>query len=325
MDRVQFQIDGVDTGPADSAAPYALAWDTRTAPNGAHAVRARAYDTAGNSKLSAAVNVNVANASFVPERDLAAGWAESADGDEVPAGRAAAGVGAAGQDPGAVAAIHERELDVVPGDHQHRGGRCAAGDLRLRARSELQRQPLLLRLLHAGDAEPRPGVAVHGQRVGERHGGRQRARALRGHAGRARRAPRRGVELRKRRKALLHDRRALRPAGVAGPAQSAGQDPSDQPGRDGADGQPVLRRYRAELRLGLGARVAQSVPRVLRRADGSVDHRRRGRQRRLDGHRGDQRRRPGRQLRLAQRRRVRAPRRARARSTRTPTTGATRP
>ena len=115
------------------------------------------------------------------------------------------------------------------------------------------------------------------------------------------------------------------PPVVAGPAQSAGQDPSDQPGRDGADGQPVLRRYRAELRLGLGARVAQSVPGVLRRAHGSADHRRRGRQRRLDGDRGGQRRRSGSQLRLAQRRGSVHRAVHGARSTRTRTTGATRP
>jgi glucose/arabinose dehydrogenase/PKD repeat protein len=63
VDRVQFQIDGVDTGPTDSAAPYALAWDTRTVANGPHTLRARAYDAAGNARLSAAVNVNVSNTS----------------------------------------------------------------------------------------------------------------------------------------------------------------------------------------------------------------------------------------------------------------------
>ena len=47
----------------DNAAPYALAWDTRSVPNGAHTLRARALDAAGNSRLSAAVDVNVANAS----------------------------------------------------------------------------------------------------------------------------------------------------------------------------------------------------------------------------------------------------------------------
>ena len=58
------------------------------------------------------------------------------------------------------------EPDAVPADHQHRLGRCAAGHLRHRARPELRDQPLLLRLLHARHAEPRPGVALHGQRVG---------------------------------------------------------------------------------------------------------------------------------------------------------------
>ena len=31
---VQFLVDGVDAGPEDTAAPYALAWDTRTARTG---------------------------------------------------------------------------------------------------------------------------------------------------------------------------------------------------------------------------------------------------------------------------------------------------
>jgi glucose/arabinose dehydrogenase/PKD repeat protein len=61
--RVQFLVDGVDTGTPDSTAPYALAWDTRSVPNGAHTLRARAFDAAGNSRLSAGVDVNVANTS----------------------------------------------------------------------------------------------------------------------------------------------------------------------------------------------------------------------------------------------------------------------
>jgi glucose/arabinose dehydrogenase/chitodextrinase len=58
---VQFYVDGVATGGEDTTAPYALAWDTRNSSNGSHTLTARARDAAGNSTLSAAVSVNVAN------------------------------------------------------------------------------------------------------------------------------------------------------------------------------------------------------------------------------------------------------------------------
>jgi glucose/arabinose dehydrogenase len=61
--RVEFLVDGIATGLADSSAPYALTWDTRTVANGQHTLRARAYDAAGNATLSTAVNVTVANTS----------------------------------------------------------------------------------------------------------------------------------------------------------------------------------------------------------------------------------------------------------------------
>src|SRR5512132_234135 len=50
---VQFYIDGDATGVEDTAAPYALQWDTRTVANGNHSITARARDAAGNTKLSA--------------------------------------------------------------------------------------------------------------------------------------------------------------------------------------------------------------------------------------------------------------------------------
>ena len=100
---------------------------------------------------------------------------------------------------------------------EHRARRRAAGDLRPRARSELQRQPLLLRLLHARIAEPRPRLALHRQRACSP--GRWRAArwcstrtaqdANAEHHGGA-------LELRQRRQALLHDRRALRRRGLSG-------------------------------------------------------------------------------------------------------------
>src|SRR4029453_18671961 len=38
----QFRVDGVKSGQEDTAEPYALAWDTRTAANGSHALTALA-------------------------------------------------------------------------------------------------------------------------------------------------------------------------------------------------------------------------------------------------------------------------------------------
>ena len=71
---VQFQVDGVDTGPPDTDPPYALAWDTRTVANGAHSLTARASDAAGNTKLSSSVAVNVSNSSSFQNEVLATGF-----------------------------------------------------------------------------------------------------------------------------------------------------------------------------------------------------------------------------------------------------------
>jgi len=70
---VQFLVDGLNTGVEDTASPFALAWDSRTVANGAHTLTARARDAAGNSTLSAAVPVNVANASSFQNEILATG------------------------------------------------------------------------------------------------------------------------------------------------------------------------------------------------------------------------------------------------------------
>jgi len=45
---VEFQIDGVAIGAADTSAPYATSLDTSAYPSGQHVVRARASDAAGN-------------------------------------------------------------------------------------------------------------------------------------------------------------------------------------------------------------------------------------------------------------------------------------
>ena len=70
---VQFFVDGVSTGGEDSTAPYELSWDTLGSPNGPHTLTARVRDAAGNTTLSAPVNVNVANTGSFHNEVLATG------------------------------------------------------------------------------------------------------------------------------------------------------------------------------------------------------------------------------------------------------------
>ncbi|MBA2480204.1 MAG: fibronectin type III domain-containing protein, partial [Planctomycetes bacterium] len=61
---VQFQIDGVNIGAEDTAAPYSLAWNSLLVANGAHTISAIARDAAGN-RTTASVSVTVNNADTV--------------------------------------------------------------------------------------------------------------------------------------------------------------------------------------------------------------------------------------------------------------------
>ena len=72
--NVQFYVDNVATGSPDTTDPYALAWDTRTASNGAHTLTALATDIDGHTTLSAPVAVNVANSSYFQNEILATGF-----------------------------------------------------------------------------------------------------------------------------------------------------------------------------------------------------------------------------------------------------------
>jgi glucose/arabinose dehydrogenase len=84
---VQFLVDGVNSGPEDTAAPYALAWDTRVVSNGAHTLTARARDTAGNTALSAPVTVNVSNTNHFQNEILATGFDLPTNIEFLPDGR----------------------------------------------------------------------------------------------------------------------------------------------------------------------------------------------------------------------------------------------
>jgi peptidoglycan/xylan/chitin deacetylase (PgdA/CDA1 family) len=61
VSRVDF-LAGATVVGTDSTSPYSITWDTATASNGAASLTAKAYDAAGNSATSAAVNVTVNNA-----------------------------------------------------------------------------------------------------------------------------------------------------------------------------------------------------------------------------------------------------------------------
>lgn len=61
VSSVQFTLDGSNVGTPDTSAPYAISWDTTTASNGAHVLRAKAIDTFGNEATSAPVTVTVNN------------------------------------------------------------------------------------------------------------------------------------------------------------------------------------------------------------------------------------------------------------------------
>jgi thermitase len=60
--KVELFVNGAVLA-ADTSAPYNFSWDTTALPNGAASLVAVAYDAAGNSSKSAAVQVNVSNAS----------------------------------------------------------------------------------------------------------------------------------------------------------------------------------------------------------------------------------------------------------------------
>jgi hypothetical protein len=58
--KVEFYVDGVLKG-TDTASPWSMTLDSKTLTNASHALTAKAYDAANNSKLSTAVNFTVNN------------------------------------------------------------------------------------------------------------------------------------------------------------------------------------------------------------------------------------------------------------------------
>ena len=60
---VQLQVDGANSGAADTTSPYSFSLDTTTLTNANHTLTAIATDTSGNKTTSAGVPVTVANGS----------------------------------------------------------------------------------------------------------------------------------------------------------------------------------------------------------------------------------------------------------------------
>jgi Concanavalin A-like lectin/glucanases superfamily/Galactose oxidase-like, Early set domain/Bacterial Ig domain len=71
---VQFTLDGANLGAEDTSAPYSVSWNTTTATNGAHALRAIARDSSTNATTSDPVSVSVSNAAPPPPTGLVAAY-----------------------------------------------------------------------------------------------------------------------------------------------------------------------------------------------------------------------------------------------------------
>jgi hypothetical protein len=71
--KVEFYVDGALKG-TDTASPYTMAFDSTTLTNASHALTAKAYDAAGNSKLSTAVNFTINNPTTTVQRLLNPGF-----------------------------------------------------------------------------------------------------------------------------------------------------------------------------------------------------------------------------------------------------------
>lgn len=57
VSSVQFRIDGVNQGPAQTTPPYGLTWSSAAVPNGSHSIAASARDAAGNTAVATVVVV----------------------------------------------------------------------------------------------------------------------------------------------------------------------------------------------------------------------------------------------------------------------------
>ncbi len=56
--KVEFFLDASQIG-SDSAYPYSLSWSSKSAPNGSHSLKSKAYDAANNATTSATVSITI--------------------------------------------------------------------------------------------------------------------------------------------------------------------------------------------------------------------------------------------------------------------------
>jgi len=71
--RVELRVDG-NVIATDTSSPYSVSWNTATVANGSHSLTSRAYDAAGNNRVSAARSVNVQNSQPPPSSRLLVGY-----------------------------------------------------------------------------------------------------------------------------------------------------------------------------------------------------------------------------------------------------------
>ena len=289
---VQFAVDGVALGAEDTTAPYSAPWDTSTSAAGGHSLTAVARDAAGNRTTSAPVAVTVpapppprfVNDRVVVGLDEPTTMAFTPDGRMLIAERdgtvwvVPAGAGQVSPTPFLqipnVVTDNERGLLGITLDPSFaQNGYVYAYYTHSSLRNRVGR------FTATGNSAPAATELVIWQNTTDAGIWHQ------------------GGDLHFGPDGYLyvsvgdHLQSQTRP----GADVLQRQDPAHVARRDGARGQPVLRRRRPEPRRDLGARAAQPVPLRDRPADRPRDHRRR----RREHDRGGQRRRARRQLRLA--------------------------
>ena len=235
---VQFLVDGANVGVEDATPPYALAWDTRTVSNGAHTLRARARDAAGNSTLSAPVPVNVANSSSFQNEVLATGLNLPTSMTFLPDGRMLVT-----ELPGKVQVLSPPYTTVraTPflqltnvGNDGYAGLQQGIFSIALDPAFAVNRYVYLFYTMRT--PEQGPAVPLHRGSNPLRHRPSHGVRSLSGSPERKHGASRRNHQLRQRRKDLFHDGRPLPGHAVTRSDKPSREDSPHQSERHGADG-----------------------------------------------------------------------------------------
>ena len=250
--------------------------------NGAHTLTARARDAAGNTTTSAPVTVNVANTDYFQNEILATGFDLPTTIEFLPDGRMLVAELA-----GTIKVLPPPYTQPDPTPFLQITNIGSAGvqqgiyDIALDPNFATNHYYYVFYTLGTPNHDRLSRFTANAD--AHRHGPRQRVRPLPGPAERRRRAPRRRA-----RTSATTASSTSRPASTSCRASSQhltsprgkihrinpdGTIPTDNPFYDGAG---------PERGLDLGPRAAQSVPRLLRRADRPALHRRRRRQRRVD-------------------------------------------